>query len=252
MILSVFLIALIFIILLVALPFIFKLIFKTKNFMGFSIGVICSILTFATLFIIITVGIAFANLILKRNYIGGIIFIYIIVISVYIDIFLFIFFFSKRISNENQPYNCVFMFIAGYLLSLFLLIYLYFIIIALYSNDKRKIYIWPFDNYSEFENLIILEFFFLLYMFHLAGIIMLSMLHHRKVNKNIIIILLVCYFLPFLLNLIGNFIIGIQFLIAIAMLVSFIAPLIFGVYFYRKYANQGMPSSEIIEPINSM
>ena len=78
------------------------------------------------------------------------------------------------------------------------------------------------------------------------------MLHHRKVNKNIIIILLVCYFLPFLLNLIGNFIIGIQFLIAIAMLVSFIAPLIFGVYFYRKYANQGMPSSEIIEPINSM
>lgn len=246
-----FLIALIFIILLVALPFIFKLIFKTKNFMGYSIGVICSVLTSVTTFIIIVVGIALEHVIFNRSLIGTIILGFIILISVYIDIFLFIFFFSKRISNENQPYNCVFMFIAGYLLAQFLLIYLYFIIIALCANEERELYIWPFDNYIEFEALIIYEVISFLYMIYFAGIIMLSMLHHRKVNKNIIIILLASYFLPFLLYIVG-YIIQNPFLIDITMLVSIIVPLAFDIHFYHKNANQGTPTPEILESINSI
>ena len=51
-----FLISLIFIVLLIALPFIFKSIFKTQNYMGLSIGLCASALTVATITGIAIVG----------------------------------------------------------------------------------------------------------------------------------------------------------------------------------------------------
>ena len=59
MLLGVFLIALIFIILLATLPFIFKLIFKTRNYMGYGIGICSSIFTIVTIFGVFVIGLFF-------------------------------------------------------------------------------------------------------------------------------------------------------------------------------------------------
>ena len=55
MFIEVILIALIFIALLIALPFIFKSIFKTQNYMGYSIGLCASALTIGTIIGIIII-----------------------------------------------------------------------------------------------------------------------------------------------------------------------------------------------------
>jgi hypothetical protein len=255
MVLSVFLIALIFIILLVALPFIFKLIFKTKKFLGYGMGVCCSIITIVAIIMIIIVGIFFFLVLFNRHYntkdyeIVVLIYIFFFLFLIYMIIFLIIFYYTKEISNKNQPNNSVFMFIAGYLLPQFLLIYLYFIIVSLNVEEGTI-------NITQFEfngpGIIILNVFLLLllYMIQIAGTIILSMLHHRKVNKYIFYILLTCYFLPFLFFLIG-YIAQNRYILNISSIVLNIATLVFGVFYYCKYA-KGTPSSELLEEINSI
>ena len=244
--------ALIIIVLLVALPFIFKSIFKTRNFMGYSIGVCCSVLVIATLIIIFLFGLVICEEISKRPdehkmenrdfFLYAIIINHILIIPANIVIFLFIFFYTKRISNPNQPYNSVFMFIAGYLLPQFVFIYLYFI---LTSFTERIVLIPGILNFMS-DALFLNEIFFLFYMVQFAGTIMLSMLHHRKVNKSILYILLVCYFLPLPFYLIA-FLMHNQYLLIPNVVMIFA---IFGlaVFFYCKYANHEYPNSEILEP----
>ena len=159
-----------------------------------------------------------------------------------IVIFLFIFFYTKRISNPNQPYNSVFMFIAGYLLPQFIFIYLYFI---LTSFTNRIVFIPGILNFMS-DALVLNEILFLLYMIQFAATIILSMLHHRKVNKSILYILLVCYFLPLPFYLIA-FLMHNQYLLIPNVVMIFA---IFGlaVFFYCKYANHEYPNSEILEP----
>jgi len=253
MLVGVFLIALIFIILLAVLPFIFKSLFKIQNFMGFTKGLCTSILTIFSVFWVFLIVIIFAELadlnlgsVYNSGIIGftfGVIFSGIILtLGIYIVTFLLIFFYTKGISNPNQPYNCVFMFIAGYLPPIFALIYLIFILL---SVD---------DNYSKAEKTIALsgifilgEFLFLLYMMNFAGTIMLCMLHHRKVNQSILCILLICYFFPIISIVIGLFARN-QILLYILNMVMNLAPFGFGVFFYCKYANQDYPKSEPLAP----
>ena len=101
-------------------------------------------------------------------------------------------------------------------------------------------------NYK-FNIFIFGEFFFLLYMIHFAGTIILSMLHHRKVNKSILYILLVCYFsqIPFPII---SFLKERLFLLHIPNIVKYLATFGFGVFFYCKYANQEYPNSELLDP----
>jgi len=254
MLLGVFLIALIFIILLATLPFLFKLIFKTKNYMGYSIGICSSIFTIVTIFGVFVIGlfffIAFFNRASDKAFtIGAIILIIIFVILYNIVIFLFIFNYAKGISNPNQPYNCVFMFIAGYLLPLFTLIYLYFILVSLEdkNGEIRNYYLSRLKDVTPLI-LILHEVFFLFNMIQLAGIIMLSMLHHRKVNKYIFYILMGCYITPNLSYLI-EFFFGNKYLLIPNVIIN-IAPLGFGIFFYCKYANHEYPNSEFLDPIN--
>ena len=136
-----FLISLIIIVLLVVLPFIFKSIFKTRKFMGYSMGICCSVLTAVAIFMIFIVGIAFEIVLFRGRTdgkigileltIGALIYISIFIIFIYIIIFFFIFNYTKGISNPNQPFNCVFMFIAGYLLPQFVFIYFLFFVASL-------------------------------------------------------------------------------------------------------------------------
>ena len=258
MLVGVFFIALIFIILLAALPFIFKCIFKTQNYMGLSIGLCASALTVASITGVAIVGSVIIGLCLGfsiDNYksnnskgialaIGALLAIFVMIILIYIVIFLFIFFYTKGISNPNQPYNSVFMFIAGYFIPLFGLIYFGFILSSINYKDNY--------NYGRFQEipsgfLILSEFFFLLYMIQISGTIMLCMLHHRKVNQYILCILLGCYFIPvfsFLTGLFSNN----DYLLLIPNMVLNLAPFGFGIFFYCKYSNQDYPKSELLAP----
>ena len=123
------------------------------------------------------------------------------------------------------------------------LIYLLFILASIDSQDK---YSYNMDNVIS-GSLVFNEFFFLLYMIKLSGTIMLSMLHHRKVNKSILYILLVCYFIPFFSILFGSFAGDINIFSIIAMVLN-LAPIGFGVFFYCKYANIEYPKSELLNP----
>ena len=250
-----FLIVLIIISLLVALPFIFKSKFKTRNYMGYSMGVCCSIIAAVIISLIFIIGIGFWHLFIREPddhkkesntfSLGVEIFVRIFVVLGNIAIFLIIFFYTKRISNPNQPYNCVFMFIAGYLHPIFILIYLYFIFI---SFMVRFAYIPGIVNEHASETLIANELFCLFYMIQFAGTIILSMLHHRKVNKSILYILLVCYFSPIPFFLISFFTTNQYFLIP--NMVIFLITFGFGVFFYCKYANHEYSNSEILEPMD--
>ena len=136
------------------------------------------------------------------------------------------------------------MFIAGHLLPIFVFIYFFFFIVSLMISVES--YIPERMNYK-FNILIFGEFFFLLYMIHFAGTIMLSMLHHRKVNKSILYILLVCYFSPIPFPII-SFLKERLFLLHIPNIVIHLAIFGFGVFFYCKYANQVYPNSEFLDP----
>jgi len=250
---GIFLISLVFIGLLIALPFIFKSIFKTQNYMGYSIGLCASALTVAALigvafigyiFFLAVLGISFSLNSLVTLAIGAILLYLAFILLIYTIIFLFIYFYTKGISNPNQPYNSVFMFIAGYLLPPFALIYLFFILVSFADQEN--------SNYGTMRNVetgivIIIEFFFLLYMIQIAGTIMLCMLHHRKVNQSILCILLVCYFLPAFTFLTGYFFRSL-ILSLIPNMVLGLASFGFGVFFYCKYANQDYPKSELLAP----
>ena len=253
MLIEAFLISLIFIALLIALPFIFKSIFKTKDYMGFTNGLCASALTFAAIIGVAIIRWFFwvkllgrdnklTSNVLRLDY--SIIFNFVFILVIYIIIFLFIFFYTKGISNPNQPYNSVFMFIAGYLLPQFVLVYLYFILVSLLAGEKDFNYgIKKVDSGIVILN----EFFCLFNMMQIAGTIILSMLHHRKVNKKILCILLVCYFLLVFSFLFG-LIIGEQNLLVLPNMVLDLAPFGFGVFFYCKYANQDYPKSGLLVP----
>jgi hypothetical protein len=254
MFIEVILIALLFIVLLIALPFIFKCIFKTQKYMGYSIGFCSSALTIAAIIGIITIALFLFDLCFGNSFklnisvgnaleIGRLIFIFFSILVIYFVIFIFIFYYTKGISNPNQPYNSVFMFIAGYLLPPFALIYLLLILNSLADQGNYNNGSWRYSL-----GLFILgEFFFLLNEMQIAGTIMLSMLHHRKVNKSILGILLVCHFLPAFSFLIGFFS-GDQYLSFIPNMVLNLISFGFGVFFYRKYASQDYPKSEILNP----
>ena len=252
MLIEVLLIALILIALLIALPFIFKSIFKTKNYMGFTNGLCASALTIAAIIGVAIIGWFFWVKLLGRSIrlisdvvkLDSIIFNFVFILVIYIIIFLFIFFYTKGISNPNQPYNSVFMFIAGFLLPLFTLVYLYFILVSLLAGEKD----FKYGTENVDSGLVILnEFFCLLNMIQIAGTIMLSMLHHRKVNKKILCTLLVCYFLLVFSFLIGLFF-GERNLLVIPNMVLDLAPFGFGVFFYCKYASQDYPKSGLLVP----
>ena len=136
------------------------------------------------------------------------------------------------------------MFIAGYLLPLFALIYLFFIFISMQDQSNYNDRSW----WNFFSGIFILcEFFILFYMIQIAGTIMLSMLHHRKVSQSILYILLVCYFLPAFSFLIRYFIES-QILLFIPNMILNLIPFGFGVFFYCKYANIEYPKSELLNP----
>ena len=248
-----FLLSLIFLVLLIALPFIFKSIFKTQNYMGYSIGLLSSAFTIAALIVVSIIGYIFLNIVLGISFnlnsgivlsIGVIITALVFISLIYLAIFLFIFFYTKGISNPNQPYNRVFMFIAGYLLPPFVLIYLIFI---LASVPDQEDYNYRTRLYFPLEIFILCEFFILFFMIQIAGTIMLSMLHHRKVNKNIFKILLICHFLPAFSFLIRFFTIN-EYLLLIPNMVLNLIPFGFGIFFYCKYAKQDYPKSELLNP----
>ena len=252
MFIEVILIALLFIALLIALPFIFKSIFKTQKYMGYSIGFCSSALTIAALIGVVLIGYILLFLVVGISFslnsgivfsAGIIIVISVFILVIYVVIFLFIFFYTKGISNPNQPYNSVFMFIAGYLLPPFALIYLLLILNSLADQGNYNNGAWRYS----LGLFILAEFFFLLNEMQIAGTIMLSMLHHRKVNKSILGILLVCHFLPAFSFLIGFFS-GDQYLSFIPNMVLNLISFGFGVFFYRKYASQDYPKSEILNP----
>ena len=141
-------------------------------------------------------------------------------------------------------YSCLSMFIAGYLLPLFALIYLFFIFISIQDQRNSNDRSWR----NVFSGIFILvEFFILFFMIQIAGTIMLSMLHHRKVNKSILYILLVCHFLPAFSFLIRYFIEN-QILFLLPSVILYLIPFGFGIFFYCKYANIEYPKSELLNP----
>ena len=140
------------------------------------------------------------------------------------------------------------MFIAGYLLPPFALIYLLFILASINSQDINN-YSYSSDMVTSLSGYLVFnEFLILFNMIKLAGTIMLCMLHHRKVNKSILYILLICYFIPFVFILFGGVFSEKINIFSILIMVMNLAIIGFGIFFYCKYANIEYPKSEILNP----
>ena len=113
MLIEVILIALLFIALLIALPFIFKCIFKTQKYMGYSIGFCSSALTIAAIIGIITIALFLFDLCFGNSFklnisvgnaleIGRLIFIFFFNFSyLFCNIYIYILLYKRNIKSKS-------------------------------------------------------------------------------------------------------------------------------------------------------
>ena len=243
--------AIIFILLLIACPFIFKPIFKIDSFFGYCQGVCCSVLTAITIVVAAIIGIiVFVS---KASDVGGnaddalvavgsglLFLIFIVIVAAYFGVVFFLFCYSKRVSEPQHNYNSIFMFISGYN-AMFIGFYFILLIILIASAGG--------DNTGGdklFASFYVLwEFIVFFYIIKLAGISIMFMLHHRKVNPIILWCALGCYFGDLILILIAL----LAKKLAILEYPSFLFNIVsigLGSFFYYRYSNQNASKGDTV------
>ena len=276
-----FIFAVLFMILVAFSSCIFKIIFKIKSFTGFCSGVCCSFLTsiIASIYMSIIMFLIMKNLkpeaenAANNNYTPstntvdinkyfnytkfGLFLLWLFFVILMAIVFFFIFFFTKRVSKPEDDYNSVFMFISGYILLPFIFFYLIWMIMTGVINAAIEEVIQTYGTEEKAAAQILgnigsffftlIDFVGLLIIFLLSGVIIMCMLHHRKVNSFIIFICLGCFFAPAIFVIIFFYTLETFFITYLLILPSF-ASLGLGIFFYLKYAVQSGSTDGYAQP----
>ena len=266
MLLAPFIIGLIFIGITIASPFLFKLIFNVERFNGFLTGLICSLITCASLSILIVIAVIVLNKVISNDVENGGIEILInsldnitnleelsfltkllawgIIAILFIILFLVLYFGIKNISHFEDESNMIFMFISGYNLIPSIFWYTFCILLTFEINMFSKLTDEIFDIFTNIFTILI-EFgaFFLFLLF--AGCSIMIMLHHKDYNSSIIWVCIATFFAPVIFYFLG-------FLTAKAFFFSFLnaaCPLLsicFASFLYHKYASSPGNSQKML------
>ena len=233
-------------------PCVFKFAFKMDSFFGFCQGICCSFLTglvITVAFIAASIALAAvvtdsaqtgsAEDIVKTSGIGALLLIFFIVVVIYLSIFFLLLCYTRRVSDPQHPYNSIFMFISGYTIFSFTLGYVAIAIICLAAGKAADEYGANNSTLDKYSSGLFVEIEFLIFgeILRLAGMSILFMLHHRKLNSSLVWIGCGVYFGPLLFYLIGLF-------AKWSPLIEFpgylfdLASIGLGCYFYYQYANQ--------------
>ena len=212
-------IGIIFLVLVIGSPFIFKLIFKIKNFFGYRIGICCFIITSIILVILLVIysivlGVllsnndtnieSFINSLNDLNQLKDFPFIilfslWIILALIFLSIFLILYFYTKKISKEEDNHENIFMFFSGYILIPYTLYYLCCILLSFELFELDFI----ISEINTSVLIILIEIGALFFILLIAGSSIMMMLHHKKFNNLIIWLCVIPYFCPLIFYLIG-------------------------------------------------
>ena len=267
---------LLFAVLVIAFPFIFKIIFKIESFFGYCIGICCVIITnlvLAVVFLIevlvivplinknkgdlkieINAGVLSNMSILSKLSFGFRLLIWLIDAIDRVVIFLVLYFYLFKIAQQDQKCNVVFMFISGYTLRYGI----YFLIYAIISFglDSLSKYIGG-QTVDEAGNLvqgytnsimIWLEFETLADMILIIGLVLLLFLYRKQLSKIVLWIGVGCFFGPLFFELLG-LVTKVDFIYTYLTRISYLASIICGCFFYFKLADQS--SSENVGQVYS-
>lgn len=257
MLIAPFVIALIFILITIASPLLFKFIFNVEKFNGFLTGLICSLITCSSLALLILIAVIVLNIVISNDVDNGGIEILInslnditnleelsfltkflvwgILAILFIVIFLVLYFGIKFISHFEDESNMIFLFIGGYNLIPSIFWYIFCILLTFEINMFSNITDEIFDIFSNYF-IILIEFGGLFFLLLLSGCSIMIMLHHKDYNTKIIWICIGTFFAPVIFYFLG-------FLTEKAFFFSFLnaaCPLLsicFGSFLYYKYAS---------------
>lgn len=260
-------IAIILIIIALVLPIVFKIIFKIKNFPGFCLGIVCSVISIVSFIALTAIGIITLYFICKNNGDLGLnleiilqsltdieelkkmpIWILIIIWGfmalISLAFFLILFFFIKRLYNPDEDTNRIFIFLTAYT---FIPVILWNIICLILSL-KLDIFDYKVKEVEIITDGFVLaaELAGLLLLIQLAGSSILIMLHYRGLNCGIIWICVVTFFSPVIFFLVG-------FLTCQTFFFTFltggcpILSLLFAIILYCKYENRSAETINLID-----
>jgi hypothetical protein len=225
MLVSPFIIAIIFILIPIGLPFLFKIIFKLENFAGYCLGIICSVVTSVSIIVLFIISMIVLAVILSSN--GGldklinsfndinelknvsfwILFsIWAVIALLFLTMFLILFFFIKKLANQEESYT-IFMFYAGYILIPAIIWYICCFLLSLELEMLSKQI--PQGQGQDATQLIdtvfvlVVEFGGLFLFILLAGTSIMMILHHKEYHCLIIWICAACYFAPVIFYFLG-------------------------------------------------
>jgi hypothetical protein len=233
-------------------PCIFKFAFKMDSFFGFCQGICCSfltglVITVATiagsiaLAVVVTDSAQTGNAenIVETSGIGALLLLFFIAVVIYLSIFFLLLCYTRRVSDPQHPYNSIFMFISGYTIFSFTLVYVIIAIICLVAGKAADEVCANNSTFDKYGSAFMVEIEFIIFgeILRLAGMSILFMLHHRKLNSSLIWIGCGVYYGPLLFYLIG-IIAKWSPLIEFPGFLFDLASIGLGCYFYYQYANQ--------------
>jgi hypothetical protein len=175
------------------------------------------------------------------------------VVAAYFAIFFLLFCYTKRVSHSQFAYNSIFMFISGYSIIFFTLFYFIMSILCLAASevaDDNDVNNSTLDDYSS-GLLVLFEFMVFGEFLRIAGISILFMLHHRKVNNSMIWIVCGVYYGPLLFYLIG-FLAKTPPILEYPSFLFDLATIGLGSFFYYQYANQNVSSTPLTGSLYEM
>lgn len=255
-----FIIGILFLLLVIGSPFIFKLIFKNQNFYGYCRGICCCIVTgLILLLLIIIFSIVLEVLLSNYDYnINSLInsfndieklkdfpfiilfIIWIVIALIFLTIFLILYFYTKRISKEEDNHENIFMFFSGYILIPYTLYYLFCILLSFEIFDLKFI----IAEISASVLIILIEIGALFFILLIAGSSIMMMLHHKRFNKLIIWLCVIPYFSPLIFYILGFITLKGIFFTYLNLICPVISIVFASLLFYKYASNQDNSGDE--------
>jgi hypothetical protein len=255
-----FFLSIVFLVIVLAAPLVFKMIFKNESFFGYCIGICCYIITGIILLIIFLIEtIALAAYITKKydniqdvdyssinslkNLSFGIRFVVWLLDAIeFVSRFLVLYFYLNKVAQPEHPCNTVFMFLSGY--NIFNISG--FIIVALLSIGAEFIEKYADKRIDESGHVIAgYTTWFLMKMcfeqwakiFLMTGTILLVFLYRKQLSNITIWIAVACFFGPLFFEFLG-LVTKVEFIYSTLTKFSYLVALVLGSFFYFKLANQ--------------
>lgn len=255
-----FFLSIVFIVIVLAAPFVFKMIFKNESFFGYCIGLCCYIITGVILLIIFIfesfalaayiaknydniTEVDFSNINSLKNLSFGIRFVVWLIDAIdFVARFLVLYFYLNKVAQPEYPCNTVFMFLSGYNLNSIL----GFLIVALLSIGAEFISKYADKRIDESGNviagytswfLIKMCFEYWAVVFLMSGTILLVFLYRKQLSNTVIWIAVACFFGPLFFEFLG-LVTKVDFIYSTLTKFSYLIALALGSFFYFKLANQ--------------